>query len=174
MAWITKNSGTMPIERREEPYLNDAIKQHFEEEYIPRYPNRQAATIPLLHAIQDEHNWLPFQAIEEAADFLGLPASTVLDTATFYEEFFLQPRGKYTIWVCQSISCEIMGNVQLVDRLSQVLGISPGETTDDGRFTLMHVECIGACGGAPCALVNHQLHENLTVDNVEQIIQGLE
>ena len=173
MAWITKNSGTMQIERRDEPYLTAAIRKDFEQRMLPRYPNKQAATIPLLHAIQDEHNWLPYQAIEEAAEFLDLPASTVLDTATFYEEFFLQPRGKYTIWVCQSVSCEIMGHQKLIDKLSDKLGIAPGETTDDGKYTLMHVECIGACGGAPCALVNHKLHENLTADNVEQILDGL-
>lgn len=174
MAWITKNSGSMQIDRREEPYLTDAMKQHFEDQIIPRYPTRQAATIPLLHELQEAYNWLPYQAMEEAAAFLGLPASAVLDTATFYEEFFLQPRGKYTIWICQSISCEIMGNQKLVAKLSDTLGIAPGETTDDGKFTLMNVECIGACGGAPCALVNFKLHENLTVDNVEQIIAGLE
>lgn len=174
MAWITKNSATQQIERRDEPYLTPAIKADFEKRMFPRYPDKQAATIPLLHAIQDLHNWLPYQAIEEAADFLGLPASTVLDTATFYEEFFLEPRGKYTIWVCQSVSCEIMGNQKLVEKLSEVLAISPNETTEDGRFTLMNVECIGACGGAPCALVNHKLHENLTVDNVEKILDGLD
>lgn len=174
MAWITKNSGQMQIDRREQPYLTDQMKQHFEDQIIPRYPTRQAATIPLLHELQEAYNWLPYQAMEEAAAFLGLPASAVLDTATFYEEFFLQPRGKYTIWVCQSISCEIMGNQKLVAKLSDTLGIAPGETTDDGKFTLMNVECIGACGGAPCALVNYKLHENLTVDNVEQIIAGLD
>jgi len=174
MAWITKNSGTMKIDRRDEPYLSAAIKADFETRVLPRYPTKQAATIPLLHAIQDVHNWLPYQAIEEAADFLGLPPSVVLDTATFYEEFFLQPRGKYTIWVCQSVACEIMGHNKLVDKLTTKLGIAPGETTDDGKYTLMNVECIGACGGAPCALVNHKLHENLTADNVEHILAGLD
>jgi len=174
MAWITKNSGTAQIERRAEPYVNDAMKAHFEAEIIPRYPTRQAATMPILHAIQEEHNWLPMQAMEEAADFLGIPASAVLDTATFYEEYFTQPRGKYTIWICQSISCEIMGHNALLDKLSEKLGIGVGETTEDGKYTLMHVECIGACGGAPCGLVNEKLHENLSVNNVEDILNGLD
>lgn len=174
MAWITKNSSAPIADKREEPYLSQETKDHFERDIIPRYPTRQAATIPLLHAIQHDHNWLPVQAMEEAAEFLGIPASAVMDTATFYEEFFLQPRGKYTVWVCQSISCEIMGNTKLVDKLSEVLGIAPGETTEDGKFTLMNVECIGACGGAPVALVNEKLHENLTVDNVQQILSGLD
>lgn len=174
MAWITKNSSAPVADRREAPYLSQETKDHFEREIIPRYPTRQAATIPLLHAIQHEHNWLPVRAMQEAAEFLGIPASAVMDTATFYEEFFLHPRGRYTIWVCQSISCEIMGHNKLLDKLTDVLGIVPGQTTEDGKFTLMHVECIGSCGGAPVALVNEKLHQNLTADNVEQILAGLE
>lgn len=174
MAWITKNSATMQIERRDEPYLDDALKAELEETYIPRYPNRQAATLPVLHAIQHRHGYLPYQAIEEAAAFLKLPASIVLDTATFYEEFFFEPKGKYVIWVCQSISCELMGHNQLLERLHEKLSIDVGETTDDGRITLMHVECLGSCGTAPCALVNETLHENLTVENLDRIIDALE
>jgi len=97
----------------------------------------------------------------------------MLDTASFYEEFWLQPKGKYVIWVCQSVSCEIMRHDRIIDAISDKLGIEPGETTEDGRFTLMHVECIGACGGAPAALVNEKLHENLTPENVGRILDEL-
>lgn len=173
MAWITKQSGTQQLERRAEPYLSDAFKQAFETQYAHRYPSRRAMALPLLHAIQHEYNWLPWGAIEEGAALLGLEASELADTASFYEEFFLEPRGKYTIWVCQSVSCEIMKSKALVEKLTDLLGIEPGETTPDGRFTLMHIECIGACGGAPCALVNERLHENLSTRNVEQILAGL-
>jgi len=173
MAWITKNSGTMQIDRRPEPYLTDAVKERFEKEIIPRYPTRRAATIPLLHAIQDQHNWLPYQAIEEAADFLGLKASEVLDTATFYEMFWMRPKGKYLIWVCQSISCELLGNVSLIEAIEKKLGIAAGETTPDGKFTLMAAECLGSCGTAPCALVNDKLHENITMDNFARVLDGL-
>ena len=174
MAWITKHSGTAQIDRRDTPYLTLEMRQHLEAEVIPRYPTRQAATLPTLHELQHEHGWLPHQAILEAAQFLELPAATVLDTATFYEEFFLEPVGRYVIWICQSIACELMGHSRLVDALEAKLGVTAGETTPDGKFTLMMVECIGACGGAPAALVNHTLHENLTVENFERIIDGLE
>ena len=174
MAWIAKNSATMQIDRRDEPYLTDELKQQLENEVIPRYDTRMAATMPALHLVQDTHGWLPQQAIEEIAEFLGLTASQVLDTATFYEEYWLKPHGKYIIWVCQSLSCEIMGQPTLLQKIKDHLGIEVGETTDDGRFTLMGVECIGSCGTTPCALVNHKLHENIDADNFKQMLDALE
>ena len=174
MAWITKNSAGTQIERREAPYLDDALAATLEAEVISRFPDRQAATLPVLHAIQDKHTWLPLQAIEEAAKFLGLSPAQVLDTASFYEEFWLQPKGRYVIWVCQSISCELMGHTGLLQRISEKLGIGVGETTDDGKITLMSVECLGSCGTAPCALVNHELHEQLTPDNLAAILDALD
>lgn len=173
MAWIVKNSAAAVADRREEPYLDDALKAELEAKVIPRYPRRQAATLPTLHALQHKHGWLPWQAIEEAAAFLGLKPAEVGDTASFYEEFWLKPRGKYVIWVCQSLSCELMGQKPLLQRLKEKLGVEVGETTDDGRFTLMIVECLGSCGSAPCALVNHHLHEDLTPENFERVLDSL-
>jgi len=174
MAWITKNSGTMQIDRRTEPYLTDEMKGDLEAKVLPRYPTRRASTLPCLHAVQERYNYIPHQAIEEIAAFLGLQASEVLDTCTFYEMFFTQPRGKYVVWVCESISCELMNHDALIHRLEEKLGIVPGETTSDGKITLMHAECLGACGGAPCALVGEKLHENLTVESLDRIIDSLE
>lgn len=173
MAWITKNSAGLQVERRDTPYVDDAMKAQLEP-VVQRYPVRRAAALMVLHAIQDKYGYLPYQAIEEAAAFLETPAPSLLDTATFYDEFFIQPKGKYTLWVCESLSCELMGGDRLFDRLRDKLGIDAGETTDDGRFTLMHVQCLGACGGAPCALVEHHLHENLTPDAFVRIVDELE
>src|SRR5262249_52283339 len=102
MAWIVKNSANTPVERREAPYIDAKMKEELEREVIPRSPTRRAATLPVLHAIQHKHNWLPYQAVEEAAAFLELSPAEVLDTASFYEEFWLQPKGRYLIMVCQS------------------------------------------------------------------------
>lgn len=174
MAWIAKNSAAPTLQpRRAEPYLSPALKARFEQEYFPRYPVKRGALIQLLHAVQDEVGWLPQQAIEEIAAFIGLTPIEVMDTASFYEEFFFQPRGKYTIWVCQSVSCEIMGSDSILAKLAHKLGIQPGETTRDGRFTLMSVECIGACGAAPCGLCNHTLLENLSPDNLDAVLAKL-
>ncbi|MEM6333855.1 MAG: NADH-quinone oxidoreductase subunit NuoE [Planctomycetota bacterium] len=166
MAWITKDSANTQIDRRDEPYLSAEFKKAFDEKYADRYPTRRALSLPILHAIQHEYNYLPYQALEEAAEFLGIAVPELLDTATFYEEYFLEPKGKYTIWVCQSVSCEIMGEGNITQAISDKLGIDPGETTADGKFTLMKVECIGACGAAPCALINEDLAEDLTPDSV--------
>ncbi|MCX5661275.1 MAG: NADH-quinone oxidoreductase subunit NuoE [Planctomycetota bacterium] len=173
MAWIMKNSATAPVARRAEPYLDEATKALLEADVIPRYPTRRASTLPVLHAVQDRHGWLPTQAIEEIADFLGLKASEVLDTASFYEMYWLQPKGKYLIMVCESISCELMGHEKLMEKLHHKLGVEVGETTKDGKFTLMHAECLGACDTAPCALINETLHEHLTPDNIDALLDKL-
>ncbi len=174
MAWKVKDSASMQIERRDTPYLDDELKKHLEEKYLHRYPTKQAASLPVLHEIQERVGYLPYQAIEEAAAFLDIPASEMLDTATFYEEYFLQPRGKYVIWVCQSISCEACGEPSLTDKLKDKLGIEPGDTTDDGRFTLMKVECLGACDGAPVCLINEELHEKLEWQKLEQTLDAID
>lgn len=170
MAWITKNSAGMQIERRDEPYLDDELKAELTDKYFPRYPTKQACTMPALHLVQEKHGYIPFQAIQEIADLLELPASTVYDTASFYEEYMLEPVGEHIIWVCQSLSCELCGESEITKRVKDELGIEVGETTKDGKFTLEKVECLGACGSAPCALVGEKLCENLTPD---QFIQEL-
>lgn len=173
MAWIVKPSGTMEIERREEPYLTDEMKAELEKEILSRYPSRQAATLPLLHHVQHEYNWIPYQAIEEIADFLEITAAQVHDTATFYEEFFLQPKGKHLIQICQSLSCELCGHQPIWDNLCKKLDIVEGETTDDGKFTLLTVECLGSCGTAPAILIDGHLHEKVTWQQVEKLIDDL-
>jgi NADH-quinone oxidoreductase subunit E len=173
MAWIVKESARMTVERRSEPYVTAAMKAHFEQEILPRYATKQAALLPLMHEIQHEHGWIPMQAIEEAADFLGLSAAEVYDTVTFYEEFRLKPLGKYVVQICRSISCELCGHRNVSEALQRKLGILPGETTDDGRFTLQELECLGACDFAPCALVNGHLHKNLTFEKLEAELEKL-
>jgi NADH:ubiquinone oxidoreductase subunit E len=170
MAWITKNSATMPIPRREEPYLNAAMKQELMQRIMPRYETKLACTLPALHLIQHEYGWIPFQAIEEIAALLELRPADVLDTASFYEEYWLHPKGRHLIGVCRSIACEFCGQPQITDAIKARLNIDVGETTDDGRFTLIELECIGACGGAPAALIDETLHENLTPEKVVRLI----
>lgn len=173
MAWIVENRRQRTFEARNEPYLTDALKQRLADKYFPRYPTKRAVLLPALHAVQHEYNWLPMQALEEIATFLELSPAEVLDTATFYEEYWLKPKGKYLIQVCRSLSCEICDSDELTNTCRKRLGIEVGETTADGRFTLVELECLGACGTAPVALVNEALHEELTVDKLNEIIDGL-
>ena len=173
MAWVTKNSAGAHIERQSEPYFTDEMKRELDA-VVARYPRRQAATLPCLHAMQEKVGWLPPQALEEIAEYLELEASEVMDTASFYEEFWLKPKGKYVIWLCQSISCEIMGEPSLTQKVSDFLGIQPGETTPDGKFTLMKVECLGYCGDAPCGLINEDIQQKINADNFLDVLKNLD
>jgi len=174
MAWIVKNSGTAPIERRDQPYLNDALKAKLTDEILPRFPNKQAATLPALHLVQHEYNWIPYQAIEEIGEFLELSAAEIWDTATFYEEFFLEPKGKYLIQICQSIACELCKYNELEDKLRDKLDIVNGETTDDGKFTLQMVECLGACDMAPVVHLNGHQHDKVSWEELAKTLDELE
>jgi NADH-quinone oxidoreductase subunit E len=173
MAWITENRRTAVVERRDEPYLTEAMKTAIAAKFFPRYPTKRAVLLPLLHEIQHAYNWIPTQALEEAAAFLELTPAEVMDTATFYEEYWLKPKGEYLLQVCRSLSCEICGSRALTDRITEKLGIEAGETTPDKRYTLVELECLGACGTAPVMLINDVLYENLTVEMVDQLIAKL-
>lgn len=172
MAWITKNSATTKIDRRAEPYLTPAMRKELSETILPRYANKQAATLPCLHMVQHEYGWIPAQAMEEIAAFLSLSAAEVLDTASFYEEYWLKPKGKHLVAVCRSIACEFCGQKELTQACKDALGIDVGETTDDDRFTLIEVECLGSCGTAPAMLVDEVLHENVAPGQVGKILDG--
>ena len=173
MAWIMKNSAGATLPKRPEHYLTPEMQADITERLFPRYPTKRAVTLPALHMIQEKYGWVPYQAMEEIAALLEIQASEVADTASFYEMYHFEPKGKYVIWVCQSISCELMGEKPLMHAIEKKLGIEAGQTTLDGKFTLMHAECLGSCGTAPVALVNDKLHENLTIDNFSRLLDAL-
>ncbi|MCH7798049.1 MAG: NAD(P)H-dependent oxidoreductase subunit E [Planctomycetes bacterium] len=173
MAWTVKPSATTPITRRAEPYLTDEMKAHFTAEILPRYENHRAALLPILNDLQHRYRCIAHQAMVEVAQFLKISPADVLDTVSFYEEYTIEPTGKCVIAVCQSVACEISGQVALLDHLRDRLGIEPHETTEDGRFTLLTLECLGSCDTAPVALVGDTLHENLTIEKVDRILDEL-
>lgn len=162
MAWITKNSASMQIARRSEPYLSEATKAKLKANILPRYETTLGALMPTLHEVQHEHGWLPHQALLEIAEFLKLSPAEVIDCASFYEEYWLKPKGKRLIAVCRSIACEFCGQPEVTEAIKNRLGIDVGETTDDGQWTLVEVECLGSCDSAPVMLVDEKLHEWLT------------
>jgi len=112
-------------------------------------------------------------ALAELAEFLGLSPAEVMDTATFYEEYWLKPKGQYLVQVCRSLTCEICGSKKITDHLRQKFGCELGETSDDGRFTLIELECLGSCGTAPVVLVNDVLHEDVTCQSLDALIDQL-
>jgi len=173
MAWITKNSGSMEIDRRAASYLTESMKSELTERYLPRFETKQGALIPALHMIQHEYSWIPHQAMEEIGEFLGLAPADVIDCASFYEEFHLKPRGKHLVAVCRSIACEFCDHKAITDVCREKLGIEVGETTEDGKFTLMELECLGSCGSAPVGLIDEDLHEWLTPEEMGAALDEL-
>jgi NADH-quinone oxidoreductase subunit E len=143
------------------------------EAILPRYPSKQAATLPALHLVNEKLGYVPPEAVVEVAESLGLAPAQVQDTLSFYG-FFKQdkPQGGYRVWVCRSISCGATGGEEFLEHLSARLGIQPGETTADGRVTLEFAECLGACDVAPAILVNDTLHGNMTREKVDELVES--
>jgi NADH-quinone oxidoreductase subunit E len=142
--------------------------------YFPRYPTRQAVTLPALHVVNDRLRHVPLAAVVEIAELLGLAPAEVQDTLSFYG-FFKQdaPHGRTRAWVCRSISCALRGGEEVLDHLCHAAGIHPGQTTADGALTVEAAECLGACEYAPCMLAGATLHKDMTRDSAEEFLRTL-
>ena len=143
--------------------------------YLPRYPSKQAVTLPALHIVQDQMRYVPLDAIREIADMLDLSPAEVHDTMSFYGFFRSEhdKLGKTRLWVCRSMACCLRGADDLLVHFSEKLGVPPGATTPDGKITLEFAECIGACEGAPCVLVNDSHEMNITSEKADALIDRL-
>lgn len=141
------------------------------EALAPRYPTKQALTLPALHIVHDELRHVPLDAVVEIAQLLELAPAEVQDTLTFYQFFHQdEPHGKVRAFVCRSISCALRGGEQVLDHLCSRAGIKPGETTPDGSLTVEPAECLGACDFAPCMLAGTDLHKDLTPEKADQFL----
>jgi NADH-quinone oxidoreductase E subunit len=163
----------MPADALAPPALSPATRAEIERS-LARYPNRRSAILPVLWAMQRELGWLSPASLREAARIIGLADSEVFGIATFYTMFNLRPVGRHHLQVCMTLSCSLMGADRLFRHLERKLGIGHGETTRDGRFTLRRVECLAACGGAPCLQSNFDYHENLDEAAVDRLLETLE
>jgi NADH-quinone oxidoreductase subunit E len=143
--------------------------------YLPRYPSKQAVTLPALHIVHDALRCVPHAAIREIADILDLSPAEVYDTMTFYQFFREEkaPLGRTRLWVCRSLACALRGGDDLVTNLCDKLRVQPGETTADGKITLEFAECLGACEGAPAVMVNDEHRHNITPDKVDELISSV-
>ena len=140
------------------------------DELLPRYPTKQALTIPLLHLCQEQHGWISPEIVAFVAKALGLSTADVQGVVTFYTLFQQKPTGRNVLWVCRTLSCELMGGRHITHHLEEKLGIHVGETTPDGEFTLLNAECLAACGQGPMMQLNDEYHENLTPERVDQLL----
>ena len=143
---------------------------------LTKYPadQRQAAVMSALRIVQTERGWLSQECISEVAEYLRMPEIAAMEVATFYNMYDLEPVGKYKITVCTNISCMLRDSDAIVDHLQTKLGVGFDEVTADGKFCLKEGECMGACSGAPLMTVNnHTMHENLTPESVDAILERL-
>jgi NADH-quinone oxidoreductase subunit E len=138
-----------------------------------RYPNRQAALLPVLRVAEEEFGGIGAAAIDCVAREVGLSAAYVFGVFTFYTHFRRESDGKYVLQVCATLPCALRGCRDIVHHLEEKLGIRPGETTPDGRFTLKKVECLASCDTAPVLQVNDDYHEDLTVEKVDRLLASL-
>ena len=143
------------------------------EKILTRYPTKQAALLPVLWVAQETWGWISKEAAEEVARILDLPPSHVDGVLTFYTMYNVRPVGQHLIQVCTSISCHLAGAGSLVEHCKKRLGIGLEETTKDGRFTLVEVECIAGCDRAPSLMVNDTYHEPMDAAKLDDLLDRL-
>lgn len=152
--------------------LSDSTRQKIGD-LIAKYPVPRSALIPSLHLVQAEVGYIPQESAAELADIFHLSPNEVWEVASFYTMFHKKPVGKYVLQVCTNISCLLCDSEEILQHLQKRLGIKPGDTTADGRFTLLEVECLASCGTSPVVQINDDYHENLTTDKLDRILDGL-
>jgi NADH-quinone oxidoreductase subunit E len=154
--------------------LSEELRQKIRD-YLPRYPYKQAVTLPALHIVQDALRCVPLEAIREIADILDLSPAEVHDTMSFYGFFRDKehPLGKTRLWVCRSLACGLLGADELLNTVCQKLNVKPGGTSADGKITIEFAECIGACEGAPAVLIDDEARMNVTPDKVDALLDEL-
>lgn len=143
------------------------------EEILSRYPAQMAATIPALHLCQEQAGWVSDEICEWVAARLGLSAAHVKGVATFYSLFNKEPPGKHQVWVCRTLSCALRGSDEVLHHCEKRLGIHAGQTTPCGKVTLRTAECLASCGTAPMMQVDKEYHENLSLGDVDRILDRL-
>ena len=140
------------------------------EEIIAEYKNENTPLMMILSQVQNEYGYIPFEVQEIVSEKLGIPVSEIYGVVTFYSFFSLKPKGKFVIGVCLGTACYVKGAQQICDKFSELLGIKPGETTEDGLFTIDALRCIGACGIAPAVSINGKVYPKMSVNQVQQVI----
>lgn len=140
---------------------------------IARYPQgkQKSALLPVLHLAQEEFGWLSVETMDYVASLLNIEPIEVYEVATFYSMYNLKLVGKYVFEVCQTGPCMVRGSDEIIDYIKEKLNIAPGQTTEDGLFTLKTVECLGACGYAPMMQLGKFYKEHLTKEKIDQIIE---
>ena len=143
------------------------------QEVIEKHKGERGAVMPCLQEAMNIFGYVPQDVQEMIADGLGTTLSEVYGVSTFYSQFSLKPKGKHVIGVCLGTACYVKGSQKIIDKISEELKIQPGDTTDDGLFTLNATRCLGACGLAPVVTVNDQVHSKMTPEAMVALLEQL-
>jgi len=150
--------------------LTDEERREIEAEF-PHYPYKHNLVIDALQVVQRHRGWISDESIRDIAAFLDMSPDEVDGVATFYNLIFRKPVGRHIIRMCNSITCWLTGYQRVLDRVNVSLGISFAQTTGDGQFTLLPIQCLGACDRAPAMMVDEELYLDLTPEKVDEILQ---
>ena len=140
-------------------------------EICDRYVNEKTPLMMILSDIQKEYGYIPLEVQELVSKRTGISVAEIYGVVTFYTFFSLKPKGKYVIGCCLGTACYVKGAQQIIDKFSDIIGIKPGETSEDGMFTLDALRCIGACGIAPAVTINGKVYPKLSVEDVPKIVE---
>ena len=149
--------------------LTEEERREIEAE-VPRYPRKKATCIEAMKIVQRHRGWVSDEALQGIGELLGMTVDELEGVASFYNLIFRKPVGRHVILICDSISCWIMGYERMREHLTTRLGINLGETTADGRFTLLPIDCLGACDHAPALMIDDDLHGDLDPEKIDEIL----
>ena len=140
---------------------------------LSNYPDKQSATLPLLHLVQSQEGYITAGAINTIADMVDSHPAIVMDCVSFYTMFYTKPPGRHKVQICQTLSCSLNGADDLVDDVVSKYSIKPGETTEDKKFTLQKVECLGSCDTAPVVQIDNDYYEGLSREKFDELLETL-
>ena len=153
-----------------QPFAFDAERDAEFERLIVRYPIRESMIMPALWLAQEQEGWISAEAIAYIAERIGTYAAKVFELATFYTMYHLEPVGRHHICVCRTLSCYLRDKQEIVDYLAKEIGIRPGQMSEDGKFSLEEVECLGHCGTAPVVQIDGEFHEEMDVEKFKALL----
>ncbi|MGH7483098.1 MAG: NADH-quinone oxidoreductase subunit NuoE [Longimicrobiales bacterium] len=162
----------LPVRNPEARLFDGPYRQRLEK-ILARYPEPRAALLPLLNLAQEVQGWVSPAALERVAEILGLAPAYVRGVATFYTMYNLRPVGRYLVQVCTNVCCSVCGGDEVLEAFLEEAGVAPGETTGDGLFTFMEVECLGACGFPVAVQINDRYFENVAAADVPALLDRL-
>ena len=142
-------------------------------ELLEKYHHNKDELIQILNEVQEKYGYIPKQAQLEISENLKIPMAEIYGVITFYSRFRLYRKGKYAISVCLGTACFVKGSQKIMDRLKERLGIEPGQTTEDGKFSLDETRCVGACGLAPVFTINNEVYGKATIKQLDQVLDEL-